>query len=258
MGKFRQVLLLPVLLWAAAATAQTVVPTGASLALNGGGLDLAGTGLQISGLFSVAGGSVDNAANIAIAAGGALDGGSGQIAVLGDWSNAGSFLAGGSTVDFVDGAASSQISGSTSFANASFVSSTGKNYIFAVGSTQTISGLLTINGTAAQPIQFRSTSAGQVANIDLLAGGSQNIADVGVSDVHATGQHLAPTLTNDGGTGNALGWFAAVSGGGGNSGGTKVGTVAAPALSPWACLLLGLALAGLVLRRHSRQSFVRD
>lgn len=227
------------------ATAQLSVPAGGSFALGGGSLDLGGTDLDVGGLFSLAGGNLNDAANIAIDSGGGFDGGTGQVTLFGDWSNAGNFVPGGSSVNFVDGGAPSQIAGSTSFANLSFVSTTGKNYVFAAGSTQTIAGLLTITGTAGQPIQFRSSSAGQVANIDLLAGGTQSIVHVGVSDVHATGQHLAPSLSNEGGSGNATGWFAAAV--------QNIAAVPATALSSAGLLIFTLALLAAVwLTRRPR------
>ncbi|HEX7915935.1 hypothetical protein [Rudaea sp.] len=227
---------------ASTATAQLVVPAGSSFALGGGDVDLASSGVQVGGLLSVAGGRILDAANVAILAGGTLDGGSGQIVLSGDWSNAGNFIPGSGSVNFVDGGAPSQIGGSTGFANLSFVTASGKNYVFAAGSTQTIAGLLTIAGTAAQPIQFRSSAAGQVANINLLAGGSQSIVHVGVSDVHATGQHLAPNLSNEGGSGNATGWFAAI---------VAQTAIPATALSPIGLLLFALALLAVVW--HSRR-----
>lgn len=125
---------------ASAASAQLSVPAGGTFALNGGSLDLAGAGLQVSGMLSLAGGKLLDAASILIGAGGTLDAGSGQVTLSGDWSNVGSFVAGSSRVDFVDGAASSQLSGNTSFANLSFVSTTGKNCLFAAGSTQMVGG----------------------------------------------------------------------------------------------------------------------
>jgi len=240
----RALLALVFLCGASAATAQLSVSTGGTFALNGGSLNLDGTGLQVNGVLSLAGGRLLNAANVAIGAGGTFDASNGQVTLSGDWSDAGSFLGGGSQVGFVDGPASSQITGNTTFATLSFVSATGKNYVFGTGSTQTISQLLTITGTAGAPIQFRSSAAGQVANIDLLAGGAQNISHVGVSDVHATGQQLAPNQTNEGGTGNATGWFAAV---------VQSAAVAAPALSRWAAMLLGVMLAGFALRQRRPQ-----
>ncbi len=225
------------LLLSVPALAQVVVPANASFALNGGNLDLAGTGLQVAGAFSLGAGNVNNAANVAIASGGSLDGGSGTITLFGDWSNTGTFTAGTGSVNFVGGSvAQSNISGNSIFYGASFVSAAGKNYVFAVGATQNISSLLTITGTAALPIQFRSSAAGQVANIDLLPGGSQNIVHVGVSDMHATGQHLAASQTNEGGTGNADGWFMSGVNGGGNA-------VPTPTLSGIGASLLALLLA---------------
>jgi hypothetical protein len=242
---YRALLALAFVCCASTAAAQVVVPTGSSIALGGGTLDLAGSALQVGGLFSLASGKIDNATNIGILAGGTIDGGSGQIQLTGDWANAGNFVGGSSTVDFLDPGSASQIGGDTSFANLSFASSIGKSYVFAAGSTQTVAGLLTIAGITGLPIQFRSSAAGQIANINLLAGGSQNISHVGVSDVHATGQHLAPSLSNEGGSGNATGWFAAI-----------VPTIAVPAdmLSPIGLLLFALVmLAGVWLTR--RQQF---
>src|SRR5262249_55401470 len=126
------------------------------------------------------------------------------IQVGGNWTNNGSFAANAGEVDFRDvcGPSPATVSGNTTFFKASFVSGSGKNYVFQVGSTQTILSLLEITGTAANPIQFRSSTPGKVANINLVAGGTQQIQHVGVTDVWATGQHLAPTLTNEGGGGN--------------------------------------------------------
>ena len=219
------------------ALAQVDVPTGATFSLGGGSLDLGNTSLQVGGSFVVGSGSAQNVDSVSILSGGTLDGGSGTVNLFGDWANAGTFTAGTGTVDFVDGGiAQSNVSGNSTFANVGFVSATGKNYVFAIGTTQSVSGLLTIQGTATQGIQFKSSSAGQVANINLLPGGSQSIQYVGVSDVHATGQHLAASQPNDGGTGNAIGWFGAGVNGGGN-------TVPTPALSEIGLLLLALLMA---------------
>jgi hypothetical protein len=61
--------------------------------------------------------------------------------------------------------------------------------------------------------------------------------------VHATGQHLAAGKTNDGGTGNALGWFGAL---------VSAAVRPAPALSLPALCLLALAMA-MVATRHARR-----
>jgi len=99
---------------------------------------------------------------------------------------------------------------------------------------QTITGVLEITGTTPQPIQFRSSAPGQVASINLTPTATQQIAHVGVTDVWATGQPLAPSLQNEGGGGNALGWF-----------GTLIADTAAsvPALSNLMLAVLAALLA---------------
>ncbi len=191
------------------AAADVTVPANAVGSLNGGTLDLGCTDLIVAGTLQVGSGQVLKVRNVTIQPGGALDGGSGSIELGGNWSNSGGFLAGTGTVRFRDlcALASATISGNSSFANARFVTSTGKNYVFAVGSVQTITHVLEITGTTAQPIQFRSTAPGQVASINLTPSGTQQIAHVGVTDVFATGQPLAPGQQNEGGGGNAKGWF---------------------------------------------------
>ncbi len=165
------------LLHPALAAADFIVPANAIVSLNGGTLDLGCTDLIVAGTLQLGSGQVLNARNVTVQPGGALDGGSGAIELGGNWSNNGGFLAGTGTVRFRDlcAIASATISGSSSFANARFVSSIGKNYVFAVGSTQTITGVLEITGTAPQPIQFRSSTPGQVAFINLT--GNRHAAD---------------------------------------------------------------------------------
>jgi hypothetical protein len=222
-------------------------------------LDLACTDLIIGGNFQVAGGTVQNVRNLTIQGGGKLDGGSGVIQVGGNWTDNGSFVAGTGEVDFRDacGAASASISGSTTFNRASFVTTIGKTYVFAVGTTQKILSLLQIAGTAPSPIQFRSSASGQVAFINLINSGTQNIQHVGVTDVWSTGQCLAPGQTNEGGGGNAKNWFVCSSGGGGNDAITKIPTLDLASLIVLAALLaasgLWLARRATLRRRQSTQ-----
>lgn len=147
---------------------------------------------------------------------------------------------------FLDGPAESAVLGSTAFANASFGSANGKRYRFESGSTQTVAAQLEILGTGA-PIQIDVTQPGAIAFLNLLPSGTQNIANVGVSDGHATGQHLAPAQTNQGGRGNADGWF----GGGGPIGPSSVPV---PASSPAGSILFALGLLGAALLAFRRGS----
>jgi len=217
------------------AHADLVVPAGATLSLGGGSVDLGCTDLIVAGTLRVTSGSVANIRHVTIQAGGTIDGGSGTLTLGGDWTNGGTFLAGTSAVRFRDVCSLTfgAITGSTTFSTASFVSAAGRNFVFAVGTTQTINGTLEIGGTAGSPVQFRSSAAGQVANINLVASGTQLIQHVGVTDVWATGQWLAPTLTNEGGGGNANRWF----------GGVGPGAAAIPALDDAMLLALAAMLA---------------
>ena len=225
------------------AFAQVVVPANASLQLNGGKLDLGGGDIDVAGSVGLGGGVLDNVGSLSILAGGLFDAGSGLINLSGNWSNLGSFAAGTGTVDFIDGGrAQSLLAGATHFNTANFISVTGKNYVLPVGLTQTFSGALTILGTASIAVQFRSAVPGGVANVDLLAGGTQNIHNVGVSNVHATGQHLAPDETNRGGAGDDMGWFGAQV--------AAAAVVPAPMLDEFAMLLL--AFGTVLATAHAR------
>jgi hypothetical protein len=201
------------LLWCAAlaARADYIVAANATTSLNGGTLNLSCTSLIVGGTFDVGSGAIVNARNVTVQPGGLIQGGSGSIALSGDWTmgSPGQFVAGTSDVRFDDSCVSgpSLITGSTSFYNVHFTSTTGKSFVFAVNTTQTIANLFEFVGTASAPSQFRSSIAGQVANVNLQPGGTQTIAHVGVTDVWATGQWLAPYQSNEGGGGNARRWF---------------------------------------------------
>jgi hypothetical protein len=186
-----------------------VVPANSAVTLGSGTLDLSCTDVIVAGTLQLASGTIVNARHVTIQTGGTIDGGSGILTLGGNWTNAGQFVPGTSAIRFRDGCLlpSATIAGNTTFSIASFVTANGKNYVFTVGSTQGINDLLDIAGTSALPIQFRSSASGQVASIKLLGSGVQQIQHVGVTDVWATGQWLAPTLTNEGGGGNASRWF---------------------------------------------------
>jgi hypothetical protein len=223
------------------AKADLVVPVGATTSLGSGIVDLACTDLVVGGTVRVQSGAVRNVRNVTIQSGGAIDGGSGVIQVGGNWTANGSFVAGTGEVDFRDlcGVGAASISGDTTFFRASFVSTTSKNYIFGVGSTQRIFSVLEVSGATPSPIQFRSATPGHIASIDLVNSGTQLIQHVGVTDVWSTGQCLAPGQSNEGGGGNAKNWFICSSGGGGGSTPASI-----PALDAAALLALGALLAG--------------
>ena len=231
--------------------ADLVIPAGARYSTGGSLTDLACTDVVVAGTLLLAGGALIRVRHLTIQPGGAIDGGSGFIQLGGNWSNAGTFAAGTSTIHFVDscGLASVTLDGSTAFFTARFTSTTGKNHAFQVGTTQSIAGVLEIGGTTSSPIQFRSAARGQVANVKLLPAGTQSIVHVGVTDVWATGQHLAPYQSNEGGGGNAFNWFGAP------LGVDESPTLPIPTLDDMALLALAALLAGFAivdLRRRGR------
>lgn len=230
--------------WPSAAFAGISVPAGARLDLNGGSAALAAQELRVDGALSLGNGALTGTGALRVGGGGQADLGSGLIELSGDWENRGSVSAGSSRVRFLDGPAESAVLGATAFANASFVSASGKRYRFESGSTQTVAAQLEILGTGA-PIQIDVTQPGSVAFLNLLPSGTQSIANVGVSDVHATGQALAPDQTNQGGRGNDTGWF-------GNGGGPIGQAVSVPSSSPAGLVLFALALLGAALLAFRR------
>lgn len=226
------------LLAAAPSWAGISVGSGGSISLGQGALDLGGGNLIIDGQFDLGGGAASAIGDVVIT--GALDGGSGSISLRGDWVNGGSFDAGTGQVSMIDDAGGiSLLMGTSTFNALSLTSSAGGSFVLESGLTQRVTNALTIQGASGQPVQIRSSSPPQVAQLVLDPGGSQNIAFVGVSDVHATGQNLAPDQTNQGGSGNDFGWF-----------GAGLEAFPVPALSLGGLALLILALFGVAFFRR--------
>ena len=170
------------------ARADIVVPAGGSIALGDSSNDLGFGDVTVAGTLLLQNGSLNGVRNLTIAPGGSLVAGSGVITLSGNWNNAGSFSAGSGAIQFVDTpacSAGSTISGSTTFATLSLISSCGKLYRFAAGSNQTIGTLFIVNGTAALPLRIESTNAAQTAFINLI--GQQSVNNLAVTDLRATG-----------------------------------------------------------------------
>jgi hypothetical protein len=190
------------------ASAAVSLPSGSSLNLGGGQLSLGETSLTLTGTLDVAGGQLTGVSDLSTLTGGLLMAGSGLIELSGDWFVQGTFVPGTGAVRVIDSVSGiSMVRGSNAFSALSLTSTLGKHIVLEPGSVQTISQLLTISGTAARPIQIERLPTGPAAEINLLPGGAQSIIHVGVSNVHATGQPLAPLQSNEGGSGNAFGWF---------------------------------------------------
>lgn len=223
------------------ALANMEVPAGTSSNTGGGVFDLACSDLLVAGTLGVDNGQIINVRNVVIQPGGVINGNSGLISLSGNWNNGGSFAAGTGTVNFVDSptcASSATLSGNTTFSTVNFTSTLGKTYTFAADSSQQISSLLTIRGTAQLPIVIVSSVPGQFAAINLT--GNQQIGNVAVNWVAATGFWLAAYQVNRNPTGVAPSWFGE---------GLIVPSLSTVAL---ALLTLTLMLTGLWMRRKSR------
>jgi hypothetical protein len=242
---------------AAMAHADYIIAANSTTSLNGGALNLSCTDLVVAGTLNLGSGAILNARNLTVQPGGVVQGGSGFIALSGNWtvSATGQFVAGTSDVHFDEGCGpgASVILGSTTFYDVHFKSTLGKNFVFGVNTTQTIVHLFEFTGTAAAPSQFRSSTPGQVANIDLRPGGTQVISHVGVTDVWATGQWLAPFSMNEGGGGNARRWFGVPDDGVPPA---PIPALANTALVALAALLAAAAWLTLHMRRHTRRRTV--
>jgi hypothetical protein len=119
----------------------------------------------------------------------------------------------------------------------SIISTTGKLYQFAPGSTQIILAQFTLTGTEALPLRVQSSVTGQAAFINLV--GSQNLGQLAVTDMVATGRWLAPYQTNRNASGAVTGWFGEPN---------PVPTLANGLLVALSALLL---LVGISMRRRS-------
>ena len=157
--------------------ADVVVPATGFMSLSSGGLDAFCTDVIVAGTLQTNSAPVINVRHVIIQSGGTLDAGSSSFSLGGNWSNAGTFTASGSSIVFGDSCAvnPSSVSGNNTFNNLSFVSSSGKTWQFAASATQTVLGLLNIQGAPGNPLQLVSSVPGQAAAINPL--GTQTTAN---------------------------------------------------------------------------------
>lgn len=179
---------------------------GGVVSLGGGTIDLGGSDLVVDGQLDVTDGQLLDAGDVVI--NGALDGGTGLITLRGDWVRNGAFAANlGEVAMLDDDGGSANLVGDSEFHDLSLVSSAGGAFVLQSGTTQRILNALVIQGLGGLPVQIESSDPPAIAQIYLDPLGTQDIDFVGVSNVYAIGQHLAPDQTNQGGSGNDFGWF---------------------------------------------------
>ena len=122
---------------AGAVPADYIIAANSTTTLNGGALNLSCTDLIVAGTLNLDSGAILNARNVTVQPGGVVQGGSGFIALSGNWtiSASGQFIAGTADVRFDDGCVPgpSLISGNTTFYSVHFISkATRPNFVFLV------------------------------------------------------------------------------------------------------------------------------
>ena len=159
------------MLLAQSSFAQLTVVSGSTYALAGSQSSMACTNVSVQGTLNVGSTDLSQVASIDISSGGQVLAGSSTISLGRNWSNNGTYTPGTGTVLINDVCSSgpSEISGNTQFNNLTLSSSTGRSFILSDGAVITISGILRIEGTQANPITL-STRTGESAKIQLMPG----------------------------------------------------------------------------------------
>jgi autotransporter-associated beta strand protein len=200
------------------------ISVGNILAISGGTVN-AGSAITVTvgGTLAVSGGTFNAGTSTIITAGNVvLSGGTfnapsaaGHFNISDNWSNTGAtFNADGGTVMLLGG--SQSISGNTIFYGLSKTVAANSTLIFAAGSTQTVTGPLTLAGAVSNELVLRSSAPGATWNINPSGSRAVRFVDVQDSD------NLSPTAVNaplsrDAGNNtnwnitNTLTWIGAVS-----------------------------------------------
>ncbi len=196
---------------AATASAGTVtVGSGSTLDLGTGSMALGCADLTVTGTLTAGTIGFAGARDVMINPTGTLNGDSATLALAGNWDKAGTFNAGTSTVQMVDGCSlfSSVVSGNSSFSKLSIVTATAKQVSFTFGSTTSVSGLLTLVGSAGNLLKIRSTLGGSAAMLNAVGG--SNVSFVDVQDTNALPGNDIPLPLNSVKGINTLGWVVGI------------------------------------------------
>jgi hypothetical protein len=206
------------------------VGSGSSVDLGTGSLALGCADLDVLGTLSAGGVGFTGGRDVVITPSGVLNGNSATLQLAGDWDNTGTFNAGTSSVQMVDGCGllSAVVAGNTSFNNFAMSTASAKQVSFTAGTTQTVSGLLVAVGSLGNLLQIRSTLNGAAAFLNVQ--GSSSTSFVDVQDNNALAGHPIGLPSNSVKGSNTPGWLL---------------TPVIPLLPPLAGAALGLALLAL-------------
>lgn len=179
-----------------AASAQLVVPEGASMDLGGGTLSLACQPMDISGSYNLSGGTVSEASSLQVDPGGSLNV-QGRLEVGGDFSNAGQVNASAGSV-ILDGSclpanATIKISGTGTIANLTINSSSGQTFEIQPGANITVTQQLTVTGEPGKPVQLTSAN-GQATSIQVAPAAQVSQSNVETNNV-VIGAPVTPPIT---------------------------------------------------------------
>lgn len=230
---------------ATCAHAGVIVGAGSSLSVGDGMLGFDCADLVVAGSVSGSSGEIFGIANLSVAAGGTLAPGAGRLTLGGDFSDAGTFVAGTSAVRVIDacGSGTTTVSGATAFYDILLDSAAGKRFVFPAGLTQSVAHAFVLQGAAGNLLQITSSVAGKQALFNVSAAAMQSVAYVDARDNKASGATIAPGVAAnhqsvDGG--DLTNWFAnAVVGPGSGA------PVPAPLLGRLTTLLLATLLVAL-------------
>ena len=160
------------------------------------------------------------------------------INIGGNWANNGTFTANASTVVFTD--ADHTLSGSTAFNNFTHSVATSRTLTFPASTTQTVNGLLTLNGASGQLLNLRSTTT---AAWNINRAGTYTIDYVDVQYSNNTGTAISVPTSSNTNSGNNSGWTF-----------TVAAAASIPTLSEWGMIIFTILLgasAVFALRRKN-------
>lgn len=182
--------------------AQVVVPPGSSLDVGGGSMDISCTSLDLQGTLNLGGGTFSSDSNAVFASGSDITGTGGTISLGGNLSANGTNT-GDNTLVLRDGCNAgntSQLSGTITVQNLVLQSTTGRTFVLPQGANITVLGALTLQGTAAQPVQLTSSGGTAVINLGPNATVTRNFANVpaNVQIGAVTSPAAIPTLSEYG------------------------------------------------------------
>lgn len=147
--------------------------------------------------------------NVQIDAAGTLNAPAGNIGVNFNWSNHGTFVANGGTVNLAGDQPGGMITGNTTFAGLVLTNGIVGRLTFEAGSTQTVTTALSIQGpTIPQfyPFVLVSSVPGTRWKINLQNGATQSIANVNVRDSDASGGQTLHAQGTSFDGGNNVNW----------------------------------------------------